>query len=115
MLDPKSLKAQLDIVTVFRDRGYQLVPKGENLSSIFRSAEPLYPPFVSEMVLVGEETGELPQMLMKLAVFYENEVDAVTKDLSTVIEPVIMVVVGAGVGFFALSMIQPIYSLGNSL
>ena len=91
------------------------VPKGKTLSSIFREADYYYPPFVAEMVLVGEETGKLPEMLLKLAIFYENEVDAVTKDLSTIIEPLIMIVVGAGVGFFALSMVQPIYSLGDSL
>lgn len=91
------------------------VPKGKTLSRVFQDAEKLYPAFVGEMVLVGEETGKLADMLLKLAIFYENEVDSVTKDLSTVIEPLIMVFVGAGVGFFALSMIQPIYSLGNNL
>ena len=67
------------------------------------------------MMSVGEETGKLPEMLLKLAEFYENEVDAVVKDLSTVIEPLIMLLVGAGVGFFALSMIQPIYQIGDNI
>ena len=93
------------------------VPKGQSLSQIFGDimAEKIYPPFVGEMMSVGEETGKLPEMLHKLAEFYEGEVDAVVKDLSTVIEPLIMLIVGAGVGFFALSMIQPIYEVGNSL
>lgn len=93
------------------------VPKGQNLSAIFGTpeSEKFYPPFVGEMMSVGEETGKLPEMLLKLAEFYENEVDAVVKDLSTVIEPFIMLIVGAGVGFFALSMIQPIYQVGNNL
>src|SRR3989344_4860513 len=93
------------------------VPKGQILSAIFgwQENEKLYPPFVGEMMSVGEETGKLPEMLLKLAEFYENEVDAVVKDLSTVIEPFIMLIVGAGVGFFALSMIQPIYEVGNNI
>ncbi|HEY4506381.1 MAG TPA: type II secretion system F family protein [Candidatus Paceibacterota bacterium] len=91
------------------------VPKGSNLSKIFSDWEKYYPPFVSEMVSVGEETGKLSDMLKKLAQFYEDEVDAATKDLSTIIEPVIMILVGIAVGFFALSMIQPIYSIGNSI
>src|SRR3989344_6039555 len=93
------------------------VPKGQNLSEIFSvaSTEKFYPPFVAEMMSVGEETGKLPEMLLKLADFYENEVDAVVKDLSTVIEPFIMLLVGSGVGFFALAMIQPIYEVGNNI
>ncbi len=93
------------------------VPKGQSLSEIFstKNAEKVYPPFVGEMMSVGEETGKLPDMLLKLAEFYEEEVDAVVKDLSTVIEPFIMLVVGAGVGFFALAMITPIYEVGSNI
>jgi len=91
------------------------LPKGGALSKIFRDHENIYPPFVNEMASVGEETGKLSGMLEKLAKFYEDEVDAAMKDISTVIEPLIMILVGAAVGFFALSMIQPIYSIGNSI
>ncbi len=98
-------------------RAQESVPKGANLSSIFQDerAEKIFQPFMGEMIEVGEETGKLSDMLAKLATFYENEVDTMTKDLSTVIEPVIMIIVGVGVGFFALSMIQPIYSIGSNL
>ena len=89
------------------------VQKGLTLSSIFQKEEKLYPIFVGEMIDVGEETGKLSEMLAKTADFYEEEVDAATKNLSTIIEPALMIFVGLAVGFFAVAMIQPIYSLGD--
>ncbi|MEK9175502.1 MAG: type II secretion system F family protein [Patescibacteria group bacterium] len=87
------------------------IQRGEAIARSFLDAESLYPPLVGEMIAVGEETGELSQMLLRLAIFYENEVAAATKDLSTIIEPVLMIFMGAVVGFFAVSMISPMYSL----
>lgn len=91
------------------------VEKGEPLSGIFVERNDLYPILVGEMILVGEETGNISEMLGQLAVFYEGEVEQKTKDLSTIIEPILMVVIGGTVGFFALAMISPIYSIGNSI
>jgi type IV pilus assembly protein PilC len=88
---------------------------GLPISKIFREAENLYPIFVSEMMLVGEETGELGPMLLKVASFYEEEVDQKTKNMSTIVEPFLMIIVGALVGFFALSMISPMYSLVENI
>ncbi len=90
------------------------VQKGESLASVFKTETKLYPIMISEMMAVGEETGALSDMLANAATFYEDEVDAKTKSLSTIIEPVVMIMVGIAVGFFAISMISPMYSLlGN--
>ncbi|MBI2097387.1 MAG: type II secretion system F family protein [Candidatus Vogelbacteria bacterium] len=91
------------------------VEKGQTLSSVFKDHERLYPVLVGEMTEVGEETGKLADMLLRGAVFYEEEVNQATKNLSTVIEPVLMIMIGLAVGFFAVSMIGPIYSLSENL
>jgi type IV pilus assembly protein PilC len=91
------------------------VEKGTPLSASFIEREDLYPVLVGEMILVGEETGQISGMLEQLATFYENEVEQKTKDLSTIIEPLLMVVIGGTVGFFALAMIAPIYSISDSI
>lgn len=91
------------------------VQKGLPLSGVFMEREDLYPILVGEMMEVGEETGKFSEMLMRVALFYEEEVDVATKNISTIIEPVLMVFIGIGVGFFALSMITPMYSLSEAI
>ncbi len=91
------------------------IQRGSTMSSIFQENEEYYPALVNEMMAVGEETGKLPEMLLRVAVFYEDEVDQKTKNMSTIIEPFLMVFIGAIVGFFAVSMISPMYSLTSGL
>lgn len=91
------------------------IQKGEPMSVVFSKYENIYPVFVSEMVAVGEETGKISDMLLGVATYYENEVEEKTKDLSTIIEPILMIIIGAAVGVFAISMLAPTYSLVENI
>jgi len=87
------------------------VQKGIALSKALSNYQNLYTPMVIQMIKVGEETGNLSDILKTLADFYEEEIDNTTKNMSSIIEPVIMIIIGVAVGFFAVSMIQPMYSM----
>ena len=91
------------------------VKEGGKLAEVLKGHENIYPSLVIQMIEVGEETGETANILEKLAEFFEEEVTNATKNLSAVIEPILMLIVGAVVGFFAISMIQPIYSMMKTL
>lgn len=91
------------------------VQKGEPLSQTLSKYKSLYPHMVIQMVEVGEETGTISDILDKLAEFYEEEVQNITENLSSIIEPILMIIIAGAVGFFAISMITPMYSLLNSI
>ncbi len=71
----------------------------------------VFPPIVSQMMKVGEETGKLDDTLLKLSIYFQSESENLVKGLTTAIEPIIMVVLGVGVGFIVISVITPIYNL----
>lgn len=103
----------------FKDVVSKVIEKvqvGESLSSSFDLfGKDVYPLFLSEMLLVGEETGKMSEMLDNIANYYEGEVDQKTKDLSTIIEPFLMVLIGIAVGVFAVAMMLPTYSLVDAI
>lgn len=89
----------------------QIVKKGGKLSEALSVYSDIYPPIVFQMIQVGEETGETSSILAKLADFFEEEVGNATQNLASVIEPILMLIIGGVVGFFAISMVQPMYSM----
>lgn len=88
--------------------------KGLPLSEILSQFRLLFPPLVTQLILVGEETGQLEKMLAELADYYQEEVDTTMKNFSTIIEPVIILLLGLGVAGIAVAVIMPIYSLAQS-
>jgi len=91
------------------------VEKGAKLAEALKPYQKIYPALVIQMIEIGEETGETSSILAKLADFFEEEVANATKNLSSIIEPVLMIIIGAAVGFFAISMLQPIYGMLQTL
>jgi type IV pilus assembly protein PilC len=94
-----------------RDRLIQ----GQNISSQFKKRHELFPPLMSQMVTIAESTGNLSGTFEFLAGMFEEEIDELTKTLTTLLEPVLMIVMGLVVGFIAISIITPIYSITQSL
>jgi type IV pilus assembly protein PilC len=90
------------------------VKNGKSLSSVVESNE-LFPPIVSQMLGVGEETGQTDTVLIKVADFYEEEVDLAIQSISSIIEPVMIVVMGAMVGLIAASVMTPIAQLSQNI
>ena len=102
------------VVQEAMDDVYDSVKKGGTISKPLAEAS-IFPPMVSHMVAVGEESGQLEQMLEKIADFYDAEVDAKVKALTSLIEPIMIVVVGVVVGFIVISMYLPIFSLYDKI
>jgi type IV pilus assembly protein PilC len=90
------------------------VANGEQFS-VPLSRSKIFPPIVSQMLSVGEETGQTDTVLLKVAEFYEDEVDAAVDGLSSILEPILIVVMGGMVGLIAVSVIGPISGLANQI
>jgi type II secretory pathway component PulF len=88
--------------------------KGVSLAECFASAK-LFPPLVLQLISIGEKTGSLEHTLADLSAFYENEIENTLKNLTTILEPILMVIVGVGVGAMVISIISPIYGLIGQL
>lgn len=88
------------------------VKKGGTLTEVL-GRHPDIPPLVSQMVAIGEETGHLSETLKHVSGFYQKETDRMTKNLTSLIEPILIVFLGGGVGFLVLAVLVPIFSLSN--
>lgn len=96
------------------DESIKGVKNGKQLSETLQGS-PLFPDIVSQMLSVGEETGKTDTVLIKVADFYEEEVDVVLESLSSIIEPIMIVVMGSMVGLIAASVMGPIASIAQNV
>jgi type IV pilus assembly protein PilC len=116
----KSLQIVADIIgnTVYRDILFDTVSKisaGKAISDGLSGHDREFPSIVTQMVKVGEQTAQLDDILSKLSVFYEKEVDAKVTTLTTLMEPMIMIILGIGVGVLVAGILMPIYNLASSV
>lgn len=114
----QALKIISDIINnvIYRDillEAVQQVSNGKSISDSL-SHHKEFPPLVTQMVKVGEQTAQIDTILLKLAVFYEKEVDAKVATLSSLLEPIIMLVLGLGVGVLVAGVLMPIYNLASA-
>jgi len=97
------------------DKMIEFIKRGGSLAHYLEGETKFFPAMFTGMIKVGESTGNLEGNLLYLAEFYESEVDEMLKNLTTVIEPVMLLVMGMSVGFIALSIITPIYKVTSGL
>ncbi|MEK7570031.1 MAG: type II secretion system F family protein [Patescibacteria group bacterium] len=90
------------------------VEDGNSITTVFVKSKAV-PLMLSQMMSVGEQSGRLDQVLIKVAQFYENELDALVRNLVALIEPVILLVMGVGVGFMVSSILLPIYNISEAV
>jgi len=91
------------------------IKKGKSINELIANYPDLFPPVVTQMIMVGEETGELDNILEELAQFYETEVDQIMNNLPSIIEPVLILVLGVAVGSMAVAIIMPMYSITEAI
>ena len=91
------------------------VVRGKRLSSEMGAYPTLFPSLATQMIAVGEDTGDLAGALMYISDMYEEEINDLTRNLTTLLEPVLMIVMGLIVGFIAISIITPIYGITQDL
>lgn len=94
-------------------RSVEELRKGNTLGKTLGKSPRLFPPIVTQVIHVGEETGTTDTILDRLATFYEEDVDQTMKNLSAIVEPLLMLVIGGAVGIVAVSLILPIYRLSS--
>jgi type IV pilus assembly protein PilC len=97
------------------ERVLESVKRGGTIAAPMREAPEAFPVMVTQMIAVGEETGALDMMFTKIADFYEDEVAAALKALTSILEPVMIIAVGAMVGFIVISMYLPLFSVYDSI
>ena len=109
-MDMTGKAAENRIVQKATEEAKNSLKEGETLAEPLRRS-PVFPPMVVNMVAIGEETGALDEMLNKIADFYDQEVEAIVNSLASLIEPLLIVFLGATVGLIAVAMYLPYFSM----
>jgi len=91
------------------------IKKGGQINEVIKQYPKLFPPTVTQMISVGEQTGELDTILEELAEFYENEVDQIMSNLPAIIEPILILILGVAIGGMAASIVMPMYSITEGI
>jgi len=86
------------------------IEEGRKIGETFEQRD-IFPPILSHMISVGEETGSLPSLLDKIAEFYEDEVATMSKTITSMIEPILLILVGIVVGVMLISLYLPIFTI----
>lgn len=113
ILEALKITSQVVGNVVYREillSAYQSVSTGGTISSVLRQSRE-FPPMVSQMLQIGEKTGKLDFMLEHMAKFYKNQAEATMQSLSTLLEPVLVLIIGIGVAILVASILLPIYNL----
>jgi len=91
------------------------IKEGSQIHEAIKKYPELFTPIITQMITIGEQTGELYNILEEIAAFYEDEVDKIMENLPAIIEPILILVLGVGVGLVAIALIMPMYSLTSSI
>jgi type IV pilus assembly protein PilC len=91
------------------------VEKGVPVSEVLQKTPNLFPPIVTQMIAVGEQTGTLDSILADITQFYEEDVERTVANLSSIIEPVLILILGVAVAGIAMAVVMPMYSLTQQM
>jgi len=114
IVDAVGISADTCTNVLYRDALHDVggnIKTGVPMSELLRAHDKLFPPMVTEMILVGEKTGEIDQLLTEIATFFNKEVDSTLKNFTTIIEPILILILGVGVGGMAVAVLLPMYNL----
>lgn len=104
--------------TVFESvilRAADEVKTGGSMSEVFSRSSSCFPPIVAQMIKIGEDSGKIAEVLKNVSFFYSKEVDRITRNLSSMLEPILISILGVGVGFLVFAILVPIYNIAGSI
>jgi type IV pilus assembly protein PilC len=110
----KSVTTNLVFIYALERIGKQIVT-GQTLSALLQKEAHIFPPALAQLTAVGERTGNMEEMFQSIANYYEEEFDGVVAALSSIIEPLMIVIIGAIIGVLMIALYMPIFSIGQAV